>query len=95
MLVFDAIKTKLEKEFLPGKVEITNESYKHQGHAGYGAGGESHFGLAIISNKFNGKTRLERTRMVYKILDEEIKGPIHAITFLKAQTPEEAIAASQ
>lgn len=90
MIVQERIKTKLEAEFLPGKVEIVNESYKHEGHAGWREGGESHFGFTIISNKFNGKSRLERTRMVYKALEEELNGSVHAVTFLKTQTLEEA-----
>jgi BolA protein len=89
MAVRDTIKLKLEKEFAPGRLEVVDESPKHQGHAGYGESGESHFGITIVSGRFAGKSRLERQRLVYAALKEELAGAIHAITYLKTYTDAE------
>ena len=52
-------------------------------------GGESHFRVAVVSGKFAGKSRIERQRIVYALLAEEMAGPIHALT-LTTQTPSES-----
>ena len=51
-------------------------------------GGGDHFQVEVISTKFEGKTRVARHRMIYKALDHELRGPIHALS-LKTFTPHE------
>lgn len=77
--VAQAIRTKLENAFAPETLTIRDESYLHAGHAGHNPGGESHFAVTIASASFTGKSRLERQRMVYGVLAEEMKGRIHAL----------------
>ena len=52
---------------------------------------ETHFRLVITSEVFKSKLQPARHRMVYALLDEELKreGGIHALQ-LKTRTPEEA-----
>lgn len=52
-------------------------------------GTEDHWQATIVSEAFRGKTPIQRHRMVFDILAEEMKGPIHALT-LKTWTPEQA-----
>ena len=68
---------------------MTDDSARHAGHAGARDGGESHFHLDIVSAEFAGKSRVARQRLVYELLAEELKGPIHALS-LVTRTPEEA-----
>ncbi len=49
-------------------------------------GTSDHWEGVIVSAAFEGKRTLERQRMVYAALEEEMKGPIHAFTF-KTLTP--------
>lgn len=51
---------------------------------------ETHFHLTITSDAFKGKMQAARHRMVYKLLDEDMKreGGIHALQ-LKTKTIEE------
>ena len=63
----------------PISLEVIDESHKHFGHAGYKDGGESHFRIKISSNHFNGKTKLEKHRMINNLLEEELKNGIHAL----------------
>ncbi len=48
-----------------------------------------HWQASIISAAFEGKTLMERHRIVMAALAEEMKGPIHALT-LDVKTPAEA-----
>ena len=52
-------------------------------------GTEDHWEATVISEAFAGKTSIQRHRMVFGALADEMKGPIHALT-LKAWTPEQA-----
>ena len=52
-------------------------------------GTRDHWKARIVSSAFAGKTLLERHRLVMTALAEEMKGPIHALTF-DALTPDEA-----
>lgn len=89
MSVADQIKTKLEAAFEPEFLELINESDKHLGHAGHDGSGESHFKLRIVSSRFEGKSRIERQRMVHNILKQELSGPVHALS-VQAKAPKES-----
>jgi stress-induced morphogen len=52
-------------------------------------GGEDHYELTVISEVFEGRSLVERHRMVYGPLAEPLKGPLHALV-LKTFTPKEA-----
>jgi stress-induced morphogen len=49
-------------------------------------GTADHWEATIVSAAFDGKSLIERHRMVFAALTEEMKGPIHALT-LKTLTP--------
>ena len=49
-------------------------------------GGGDHFRAEIVSECFDGLSRIEQHRLVYSIFGEEIGGPIHALS-LKTSTP--------
>lgn len=52
-------------------------------------GTEDHWSARIVSAGFAGKTPLQRHRIIFAALAEEMKGPIHALT-LETATPDEA-----
>ncbi len=76
----DRIRQKLAQGLQPLVMEIVNDSSRHAGHAGDDGSGESHFHVKIVSSLFNGKGRVERQRMVYDLLQEEMAGPVHALS---------------
>jgi stress-induced morphogen len=51
-------------------------------------GTEDHWQARIVSAAFSGKSLIQRHRMVMGALDQELQGPIHALT-LDVRTPEE------
>lgn len=70
----------------PEHLDIIDDSAAHAGHAGAGSGG--HYNVLIVSACFNGKSRIERQRMVYDALGELMQHGIHALA-LKTLTPED------
>jgi BolA protein len=81
------IQAKLQAAFAPEALKIENESALHHGHAG--AGQDTHFRVMIVSLAFDGKSRLERHRMVNEALAIELEGGLHALS-VRALTPAEA-----
>ena len=74
----------------PVDLDLVDESEQHRGHAGYQDGGGTHWRLSITSPRFSGQPTVARHRMVYSLLDDEMKraGGIHALQ-LSTRTPEE------
>jgi BolA family transcriptional regulator, general stress-responsive regulator len=72
----------------PIRVELIDDSEKHLGHGGYNPAGESHFTLEIESRAFEGKTRVERQRMIHQALGDLVGERVHALS-IKAKAPGE------
>lgn len=89
MSLRDRIISILSKSLTPIYLDVTNFSERHRHHDGYGNGGESHFNVVIVSDAFDGKSRLERQRMVHALLHTELRTQIHALA-LKTLTSAEA-----
>jgi BolA protein len=87
----DLICQKLTDAFDPARLEVIDESHQHAGHAGHRPGGETHFRIYIVSEAFQGKSRLERHRMVNEALASELKGGVHALA-IHASAPGEGAA---
>jgi BolA family transcriptional regulator, general stress-responsive regulator len=89
MAVAQTIREKLTAAFAPSDLTVSDESAHHAGHAGHRPGGETHFDVRIVSEKFSGLSRVERQRRIYAALDAEFRAGLHALS-LKALTPSEA-----
>jgi BolA family transcriptional regulator, general stress-responsive regulator len=79
MSVRDTIEQKLSQKFAPTHLEVIDESSKHEGHAGWREGGETHFRVRIATRQFVGKTRLAQHRAVMDELMPELKAGVHAL----------------
>lgn len=71
----------------PEAVEVVDDSASHAGHVGARSGG-GHFEVTVVSPRFIGKSRLERHRMVYALLDPLMQRQIHALA-LRTFAPDE------
>ena len=71
---------KLTDFFSPQYLEIINESHKHQGHSASPNTGNSHFSVVIKSQKLSNVSKLVGQRMIYRVLSEEMKKNIHALS---------------
>ena len=90
--VLDQITRRLQP-LAPLRIEVTDDSAAHAGHAGAadhaertGASEGTHFELTIVSNSFAGKTLVARHRMIYELLAELMQTRIHALK-IDARTP--------
>jgi len=74
----------------PIKLELVNESSKHAGHAAMQgvSGTETHFNLKIVASCFENMSLVQRHKMVYALVAEELKGGVHALSIV-AKTPDE------
>lgn len=79
MTVREQIIARLQREFAPETLEVTDDSERHRGHTGWREGGESHFSVRIVSQRFRGLSRLQRHRLVHAALSPEPMGRIHAL----------------
>lgn len=89
----DAMRSKLSASLRPSFLEIHNDSHLHSHHKAMAGSTsqETHFRVVITSEEFKGKMQPARHRMVYKLLEDEMKqeGGIHALQ-LRTRTEEEA-----
>lgn len=74
----------------PIRLDVVNESHKHAGHAGSPGTGESHFQVLVVSRIFEGRSRIERHRLVNDTLAGLLKNKVHALA-IKAYAPGEPI----
>jgi len=88
MATRDLITQKLTEAFAPARLDVVDESHQHVGHAGHRPGGETHYRVYIVSEAFQGKSRLERHRMINETLSGELEGGVHALA-IHASAPGE------
>lgn len=90
MSVAARIQAKLAEALNASHVDLVDESAMHAGHAAMKglAAGETHFRLTVVAEDFRGLPRVQRQRLVYRILAEELAGPVHALA-VTAIAPEE------
>ncbi|HEY7764351.1 MAG TPA: BolA family protein [Aestuariivirgaceae bacterium] len=74
-----SIAHKLRESLCPTELEVIDESGRHAGHAGARPEGETHFRIRVASAAFDGRSRLERHRIIHQILEEELAGSVHAL----------------
>ncbi len=88
MGVASSMEEALTRHFAPLRLDIVDLSHRHVGHPGARPGGESHFQVEIVSAAFEGKSRIERQRMVYDAVAGELENGVHALS-LKVLIPNE------
>ena len=84
MAVHQRIEDRIREAFEPRHLDVTNESSMHN----VPPGSETHFRVCVVSRLFEGRTRVQRHQAVYRVLSEEMAGPVHALG-LETLTPAE------
>jgi BolA protein len=79
------IESRLRRELAAEPVLVVDESHLHAGHAG-ARGGAGHFRAVIVSARFEGRSAVERQRLVYAALDDLMGREIHALS-MQTLTP--------
>lgn len=87
-----SVKTEMEhllmRSFRPQRLEIIDDSGRHQGHKEVVSLEETHFTIFMVASAFEGKKALQRHRLVHNILKNLLSSKIHALS-LKLQAPSE------
>jgi BolA family transcriptional regulator, general stress-responsive regulator len=65
----------------PLEIAIEDDSARHAGHPGAASGG-GHYNLRMTSSRFEGKSRVERHRLVYDALADLMQREIHALAMV-------------
>ena len=86
--IADAIRAKLEEAFDPSHLDVVDQSHLHAGHAGAAEhpGGESHFHVSIVSDRFREIPRVARHQAIHEVLSEVIPR-IHALSIDAREGP--------
>ncbi len=85
--LLDTIRAKLKAALEPESLDIIDDSARHAGHRE--ANGRFHLKVIAVARRFEGLPALERHRLVYEALAEELSGPVHALNVdARAPRPE-------
>jgi stress-induced morphogen len=71
----EELKTRIESA-LPGATVMVEDF----------TGGGDHFRAEVVSDRFEGLSRIEQHQLVYDVFGDEVGGPIHALS-IKTSTP--------
>ncbi len=90
MTVETLMRERLMVALEPTRLDVANESHLHAGHASSPGTGESHFRLLIVSPVFEGRSRIERHRLVNAAIGDLLKNRVHALA-IEAYAPSEPL----
>jgi BolA protein len=79
------IERELRERLAAVHVDVMDESHLHAGHIGARDGG-GHFRAVVVSTRFEGRTPVQRQRLVYEALEDAMGGEIHALS-MRTLTP--------
>ncbi|MDP6174913.1 MAG: BolA/IbaG family iron-sulfur metabolism protein [Rhodospirillales bacterium] len=75
MIIQQTIEEKLHRELTPAHLEVLNESHMHN----VPPGSETHFKVVVVSDLFQGESRVHRHQRINAILADELAGEVHAL----------------
>tara|TARA_Y100000590_G_scaffold298797_1_gene336848 strand:+ start:444 stop:704 length:261 start_codon:yes stop_codon:yes gene_type:complete len=75
------VKGKIEKNITIQKVIIIDKTYLHTKHLSHSKG-KFHLEIRVKSEELSKLSKIQATKKIYQILDEEIKKYIHSIQIL-------------
>ena len=74
----EIVKNKLKQNITCEKIEIQDKTFLHKNHK-TNEKNKFHLKLIITSNYLKKKNKIESTKEIYKILENELKNCIHSI----------------
>ena len=76
--LIELVKKKITKEITLQKINVEDKSFLHKSHIN-NSPNKFHIKITIISNELKSKNKIESTKKIYKILNNELKSYIHSI----------------
>ena len=74
----EIVKKKIKKEIKVQNIIIKDETYMHLKHSGHDKN-KFHIKILIESNYLNKMDKIKSSRIIYKLLNDELKNYIHSI----------------
>ena len=79
--LIEIVKNKISKNIICDKIEEEDKTFLHKNHSSHDKN-KFHLKIIITSEILKKKNKLESTKEIYKILNEELKKNIHSIQIL-------------
>jgi BolA protein len=88
MNTLQRIRDTLAQALSPERLDVSDESAKHAGHMGAIPGKTTHVRVVVVADAFRGRSRVERHRIVNRLLAAEMEAGLHALA-IEAKAPDE------
>ena len=79
--LIEIVKNKLNKNINCDNIEVEDKTFLHKNHNTHDKK-KFHIKLKVTSKYLKEKNKIESTKKIYKILEEELKNNIHSIQIL-------------
>ena len=76
--LIEIVKEKISKEIILQKINVEDKSFLHKNHLN-NSPNKFHIKITIISDELKSRKKIESTKRIYKILENELKSYIHSI----------------
>ena len=76
--LIEIVKEKISKEIVLQKIDVEDKSFLHKSHNN-NSPNKFHIKIIIISDELTPKNKIDSTKIIYKILENELKNHIHSI----------------
>tara|TARA_Y100001970_G_C14065510_1_gene766473 strand:- start:821 stop:1081 length:261 start_codon:yes stop_codon:yes gene_type:complete len=79
--LIEIIKNKLNKNIECDNIKVEDKTFLHKNHTTHDKN-KYHIKIIVTSDYLRTKNKIDSTKEIYKILDEELKNYIHSIQIL-------------
>ena len=76
--LIELVKEKITNEITLQKINVEDKSFLHKGHKNNSLN-KFHIKISIISDELKSKKKIDSTKRIYKILENELRNYIHSI----------------
>jgi len=76
--LIEIVKEKISKEIILQEINVEDKSFLHKDHKN-NSPNKFHIKISIISDELKPKKKIDTTKRIYKILENELKNHIHSI----------------
>ena len=76
--LIELVKEKISKEITLQKINVEDKSFLHKNHIN-NSQNKFHIKITITSDELKSKKKIDSTKRIYKILENELKNYIHSI----------------
>ena len=76
--LIEIVKEKISREIILQEINVEDKSFLHKNHKN-NSPNKFHIKITIISDELKAKKKIDSTKKIYNILDNELKNYIHSI----------------